>query len=541
MDGLREELELSRRELSKALAREKAHKGDKEIKVAELANTVRMLSGKSDAHAIAAAARQDLLAEQLTIHHLRADVEAYRSLLDAEQSRITSLRRDVETTKSLLDACGVVETVIHVPGVSAQKVIETFAGKVLKLERQLASSQEGFAKLKLKIGDGFAASEAPQIVPSRGERKKLPKGLLKKSSASRSEESTKHGRGRSMSPTSTRAGLRRSKSLERKQSDMIDTEYVSGAESRVRSNLGVDNDSDDDVHAPPTLDVNSSGGQNGDPGHLWEALAPCIQKQTSESVVESLNSAIMARRLLLQADRINDLENKVEFLETERTEILQEKMKQEVDENDRTRIDLDTCYRRLELSESTQKLALEDLNRARARIVELEKDAVNSRIFGSGTGKTEVEHGSATKPIRYYDYMTDSDSDHDDGNKNGSETSSVDENENILNMHKRPDGNCTSKQSKKLAQRLKICEKDLSQSKDLLRERTMQLKILMQTVEAVQSCSVSSTISHDNVHLGNVDAEFDLEDLAKAPLNNIGQVQESTGNPKGLTGVLSPY
>lgn len=532
MDSLREELDLSRRELNKVMAREKAHRSDGEIKIAELANTVRMLSGKSDSHAIAAAARQDLLAEQLTVHHLRADVEAYRSLLDAEQVRITTLKRDFETSKSLLDASSVVETVMNIPGVSAQKVIETFAVKVFKLEHQLKSSHDEVAKLKLKIGDGFTATEA------RGDTLKVRgsslNGLLV-ASTPHDKGSRYPRRGRSASPSATKSagqsGKRRALSTDRDTGRK--SESLSGAEYRVRSNVGTggDSDSDNEVYAPPVLKVPSPGDHSnaapgfGDVSHIWEALAPCVQNRSSESVVDSLNSALMARRLVLQADLIRDLESKVQSLEQEKTDILDEKMKEEVDENDRTRIDLDTCNRRLELSENTQKLAVEDLRRARDRIVELEKEATQYRLFGScnnNNSNNEQRNNILPKSGRFYEYMTDSDEDDPAdgyGGANSPLNTSSDSDKSSHIDHKR------------LSKRLRKCERDLSDSKDLLRERTLQLKILMQTVEAVQRSSVaSSTFADRGLMETDVNAAFDLEDIARAPLGVGGQGMERVGH-----------
>ena len=44
----------------------------------EMAGTIKMLSGRGDMYAQAAAARQDLEGERLTVQHLRDDVESYR-------------------------------------------------------------------------------------------------------------------------------------------------------------------------------------------------------------------------------------------------------------------------------------------------------------------------------------------------------------------------------------------------------------------------------------------------------------------------------
>ena len=78
VEFLKSRLEHTERELVKVSGAARAHKDDKEIQIAEMASTIRVLSGRGEMHAQTAAARQDLQSERLAVHHLRADVDAYR-------------------------------------------------------------------------------------------------------------------------------------------------------------------------------------------------------------------------------------------------------------------------------------------------------------------------------------------------------------------------------------------------------------------------------------------------------------------------------
>jgi hypothetical protein len=89
-ESLREQLYESHREVKRLQAHARAHKGDGEVKIAELNATIRMLSARTDMHAQVAAARQDLEAEKLSNHHLRCDLDAYRDMVDVEQNKVIS-------------------------------------------------------------------------------------------------------------------------------------------------------------------------------------------------------------------------------------------------------------------------------------------------------------------------------------------------------------------------------------------------------------------------------------------------------------------
>lgn len=81
---LKQSLEVAQREIVRLNAQIRMHRGDKEIKLAEMATLVKSLSGKGDIHAQLSSARQDLESEKLTVHHLRSELDSYRYVFIAK-------------------------------------------------------------------------------------------------------------------------------------------------------------------------------------------------------------------------------------------------------------------------------------------------------------------------------------------------------------------------------------------------------------------------------------------------------------------------
>jgi hypothetical protein len=97
------------------LEREKLHcetvlalrKRDKDTRLAELTQTVRVLALKGDAHMQLANARSEVETERLTVFHLQCEVENYREMLKDEQRRSLELNRELAELKGLvcMDSC----------------------------------------------------------------------------------------------------------------------------------------------------------------------------------------------------------------------------------------------------------------------------------------------------------------------------------------------------------------------------------------------------------------------------------------------------
>lgn len=405
----RDEVVQLKRELERTKARERAHKLDGETKLFELAGTIRVLSAKSDQHAAIAAVRQELLAEKLQLHHTRSELESYQELLQAERLRNTNLQRDCDSSKALLESSAVLDTIMNVPGVSAKKLIEVFAGSISKLENDATILRGENKKLKLKVSGMTSTSDMPALPRSR-------------SFETKTERPTR-GSNRSASPTLRRAAAydrKRSSSANRASGERLRESSSSAigaggsgllaslprrgtAEYRVQTNAAnTDGAHTDNVFAPHFWERSKQFGNSNaesqeslniiaepalDVRDLWDALAPCVQEGTSsEHLLDSLSSAVMGRKIVAQEHLILDLQRKLDDAIAGRADRLIDVTTQELSSTDVTRIDLETCMRRLELSESSRQIALNELDAAKTKLLQVEKQLATARIFASTPG-----------------------------------------------------------------------------------------------------------------------------------------------------------
>jgi hypothetical protein len=138
---LKERVVQSERELGRVTSAARLHKEDKEMKIAEMAATIHMLTGKGDMYGQAAAARQDLLSERLAVHHLRDDVDSYRSMLDSEQNRVVALRKELLSMQGAAESLSVLNTLVDLPGVSAESLMEIMSGKIITIQNEMNTSK----------------------------------------------------------------------------------------------------------------------------------------------------------------------------------------------------------------------------------------------------------------------------------------------------------------------------------------------------------------------------------------------------------------
>jgi hypothetical protein len=406
----REEVAQLKRELERTKARERAHKLDGETKLFEMSGTIRVLSSKSDQHAAIAAARQELLAEKLQLHHIRSELESYQELLQSERNRNTNLQRECDSSKALLESSAVLDTIMNVPGVSAKKLIELFAGSISKLENEVAMLRGENKKLKLKSG-GMAVAPEHSALPrtrsferrnerdTRDSNRSVSPTLLRRAAVSdkrRSASAERSSRDRSRERSSANAGASGTglmSSLPRRGT----------AEYRIRmSATNPDAIRTDNVFAPhfwerskpitlSTEETEESLNVFVDPGlelrDLWDALAPCVEEGgSSEHLLDTLNSAIMGRKIIAQEHLILDLQRKLDGAITGRADSLLDTTTNQISNTETTRIDLESYMRRLELSESSRQMALDELDAAKTKVLQLEKQLATARIFASTPG-----------------------------------------------------------------------------------------------------------------------------------------------------------
>jgi hypothetical protein len=107
---------------------------------------------------------------------------------------------------------------------------------------------------------------------------------------------------------------------------------------------------------------------------------------SSEHLLDTLNSAIMGRKIIAQEHLILELQRKLDRAVGGRVDNLLDTTTHQLSNTDTTRLDLESCTRRLELSESSRQMAFNELEEAKAKVLTLEKRLATARIFASTPG-----------------------------------------------------------------------------------------------------------------------------------------------------------
>jgi hypothetical protein len=129
------------REVDRLKVHIKNHRNDSETKISSQAQTIRLLSSKSDLHTELTQAQHDLQLEKLLVENLRRDVETYQSMLKAEQSKCVRLKKELQDCESSKGKLEILNSLEGVPGISPTQLIEIFSEKLHSLETELATTR----------------------------------------------------------------------------------------------------------------------------------------------------------------------------------------------------------------------------------------------------------------------------------------------------------------------------------------------------------------------------------------------------------------
>ena len=129
----------------------RVHKSDREIRLTEMAGTIRVLSARSDIHSQLVGARQELESERLCSNHLRLDIDSYRAMLETEQRNTSTLQRQLDNLQGHLDSMSVLKTIFEIPGVPSDTLIEIFSGKLVASLSEAAKAKMEVAQLSANL------------------------------------------------------------------------------------------------------------------------------------------------------------------------------------------------------------------------------------------------------------------------------------------------------------------------------------------------------------------------------------------------------
>ena len=491
MTLLEEKLDSAKREISKLQAYNRNHHGDKELRISEMTSTIKSLSGRSDMHSALACAHQDLEAEKLVVCSLRNDIESYRELLENEKEKVAVARRDLDKAQTALGASQVAETLLSVSGISPSALIELFSGRLMWLQGELMKARSAASSMSL-MKQVNGCSNSPTTPSLKAHLSPL-------------------------SPTSSSA----------LNSTSVDTK-------------------DTKNNSPPNFSDQVSFRE---PEHWQKEL---MRKATSpDKLLSGLDTVLLTRKFNEQSETIETLLKKINELENALTSAtirdnmigISHCIESEGDKHldrfgEQARIEKNAALRRLELCQENLKQAENEVEVLRGRVVYAESALSD---FKKNIADETVKH---SKPCISCGKRIESGVENRSNHKETADSEQSDaEDESLLVMmdmrSNMKDGgeeenclNCTKLQH-------------------ILQERTTQLKVMMETLEALQLGeakhvnvdSENSTVPAETSSLENIMTNLDaasfsrddakLEQLLNAGYNtrpnNTKKLSERTG------------
>ena len=451
---MKDQNEHFQREIVRMQAQSRIHRADKDVKIEQLTATVRTLSVRGDMHAQAAAALQQVETEKLTNHQLRADLDSYRLMLEEEQRKVLAGRRESASLQAQIDSSLVLQSVVNVPGVSPATLIELMAGQITQLEAEAGKSRS-------------AAAEAVQQL--RGLQRTVSMSTQRRQLAP-SENPPAVGlasvkRGGASSPGTTKA-----RSLSPVGGRRASTGTFGGTPLRKSvSNLNLNTaDYGDDMNQ--SFENDDVTGTFSPAGSEWASAPFSVVvdgEATPKMVVDSLDRAVLAQRLASQDAVISELNSLVDDLKTNAMRADRDRLiaRDATEESDR--IEWERSLRKQDLLQTLLDEQKSEVKKLQQRNMELEKTLSDTHAMRMVDGFIPRYHSvgnaganSEGQSLFYEDAPLMGNHTSDMGSYAGAEVN-FEEN-----------------------------QKELETTKILLRERTTQLKVVMETLDSLQLAGV---------------------------------------------------
>lgn len=352
LDGLREQLEFSQREAVRQASAARAHKGNRELQIAEMSKTVRVLSTKSDTHSLLAGARQELEAARLEAQQLTAELATCSSRGEDDRRRVLLLRKQLQDEEGLRQCGGVLRSVTDVPGMRPAALIEACGGKILQLQAEQA-------KLRTEL------STARELI-----------GSLQRVNASLKRRQTEPLNESDKQPPDTSA-----RSLNKSYSELLKRSPSSVSASPVDSPL------------PGELEGREAGDEAQEADDSVQRRGDWLSifvdgRSTPAQVLASLDAADLAERLSAAAALEEDLRGRLEERDAAvlRAEAALEEQQERLEAS--VHIELSAATQRLTLLQSGLEEAEAEVRHLRDRNSSLERALAHStaKIFESSGG-----------------------------------------------------------------------------------------------------------------------------------------------------------
>ena len=375
-------------------------------------------------------------------------------MLEETQNKVLTLRKELQAVHSAAESLCVLNTLADIPGVSAESLIEVMCGRIISSNNDLNAAKA-------------VASQSQAEV----QKFKRTVGLLTQSQAERTV--TSMSRGRSESPRVRRgASLSVSESEDASLGTSVPDfkhkyrEALTGPTRRMYAGgLGEGNiEKEKGIGTRKGVTMASRGITfRSDVGELDDAanttaLSLVVDGDTTPQILlEALNAATMAQSMRSQAALIVSLRGQLDdahegILHAESAKL------SDVDELEgRDRIEIESTHRRLELLQAAHDDAQDELVRMRKRCSELEIEALTRSA-------DPVHHTSNTLGVTDFAFALSQLS-----NEREADTST-----------ENPAGAPSAEEDRA----------EVGRTRSLLRERTAQIKILMETLDSLQQAGV---------------------------------------------------
>ena len=384
-------------------------------------------------------------------------------MLEETQNKVLTLRKELQAMHSAAESLCVLNTLADIPGVSAESLIEVMCGRII------ASNND------LNAAKALAAQSQAEV-----QKLKRTVGLLTQSQAERTVTSV--SRGRSESPRVRRgASLSVSVSVSESQDASLGTsvpdfkhkyrEALTGPTRRMYAGglgegkiekekgmgIGIGKGLKGVTMASRGITFRSDVGELDDAANTT-ALSLVVDGDTTPQILlEALNAATMAQSMRSQAALIVSLRGQLDDAHEGILHAESAKMS-DVDELEgRDRIEIESTHRRLELLQAAHDDAQDELVRVRKRCSELEIEAMTRSA-------DPVHHTSNALGVTDFAFALSQLS-----NEREADTST-----------ENPAGAPSAEEDRA----------EVGRTRSLLRERTAQLKILMETLDSLQQAGV---------------------------------------------------
>ena len=417
-----------------------------------------------------------------------------------EQEKVVNLRKELSTAQGAVEAFAVFSTLTDLPGVSAVTLMELMSGRIMLQQRQLATakahaerSQAETRKLRRAIDAKTSSSSS-----SRGRRSESPSG----------------GR---PSPSSGLDGAEDIETLKKRYSGILRAHNMDNAKDVLQRDPRSLSESEDEGSDHDDMEQELDEGFFGDAAtsgdNAWRpvdglpkgiafdsttnrnaahdkaantsalsALSLVVDGETTPQVLlDSLNAATMAQKLLSQDSIIAALRAQLGDVQDSlvRAESVHTK---EIDELEgKSRIEIDIAHRRLELLQANINDTKAEIVLLKEKNAELDAEVLNgqTRFFeahpgDAHRGRGSVGHESSSTSTAFEIAMLNAGADAGDMDTSVS-----------VNGQRHAHG-----ASDAMNHRGSFIESDhaeIDRVKSLLKERTAQLRIVMDTLDAVQA------------------------------------------------------